>query len=47
VKFENCWYKILEFTSGKLSLYYGHDAGLHLLWNSTLCWKVSIVCCDM
>lgn len=44
VKFKNCWYKILKFTFGKLSLYWRHDARLHTLWISTLCCKVDIIC---
>ena len=47
VKFEDCWYKILEFTFGKFSWCWSCDARLHILWNSKLCGKVDIVFCDI
>lgn len=39
--------RFLEFTSGKLSWCWSHDARTHMLWNSTMCCKMGIVCCDI
>jgi len=47
VKSENCGYKTVEFSCGKLSWYWRHDERFLILWNSTMHCKVDIVYRDI